>query len=46
MARAQGIPDYPIVILPSPIATLDGGGLDAQADRAIAQVVAILLAHD
>ena len=43
MARTQGIADYPFVVLPSPIATLDGGDLEEQAERATAQAVAILL---
>ena len=45
MARIQGIPDYSFVVLPNPIATLDGGGLEEQADRAVAQALELILAR-
>jgi hypothetical protein len=46
MARTQGMPDYPFVVLPHPIATLDGGGLEEQVERALPQVLELLLASD
>lgn len=38
------MPDYPFVVLPHPIATLDGGGLEGQAERAVPQILKMLLA--
>ena len=43
MAVAQGIPDYPFVIIPHPIAATEKAHLEVWADGVIEQVINILL---
>ena len=43
MAAAQGAPEFPIVVVRHPIASLPAGEVDARADEVAERVVAILL---
>lgn len=43
MAVSQGIPDYPFVIIPHPIAATEKVVLEEWADKAIEEIVNILL---
>jgi hypothetical protein len=43
MAVAQGIPDYPFVIMPHPIAATEKSRLEEWADIVVDEVVNILL---
>ena len=43
MAAAHGIPDYPFVLIPHPIATSQNETLYQWADQAIEEIVSILL---
>jgi hypothetical protein len=42
MARARGIPDYPVVVVQHPIITLTEDELHVQAEKALPEIVAIL----
>ena len=43
MAKIQGIPDYPYIILPHPLGSLSAGELRTHAMRAAPEVLSILL---
>ena len=43
MAKIQGIPDYPYIILPHPLGSLTPGELRTHAMRAAPEVLSILL---
>jgi hypothetical protein len=42
MARARGIPDYPVAVVRHPIITLGEDELHIQAEKALPDIVAIL----
>ena len=44
MAAAQGLPDYPFVVIAHPIAGNPDEELGAKAERALASIVALLTA--
>ena len=43
MAKIQGIPDYPYIILPHPLGSLTPGELRSHAVKAAPEVLSILL---
>jgi hypothetical protein len=43
MAKIQGIPDYPYIILPHPLGSLSAGELRTHAMRAAPEVLSVLL---
>jgi hypothetical protein len=43
MAASHGMPDYPFVVIPHPIAATEIKKLQEWADRAIDQIVSILM---
>ena len=43
MAKIQGIPDYPYIILPHPLGTLTEGELRSHAVKIAPEVLSILL---
>jgi hypothetical protein len=45
MAKLGGIPDYPYVVLPHPLGSLDDSGIRERATQAAPEVLRILLAR-
>ena len=45
MARLGGIPDYPFIVLPHPVSSLDQKGIDDLVKRFFPQVLGLLLAR-
>ena len=45
IAKLSGIPDCPFVVVPHPVSSLDGEGLDELARRFFPQVLELLLAR-
>jgi hypothetical protein len=43
MARVCGIPEYPFVVVPHPLSSLDGARVQARARSVADQIAAILL---
>ncbi len=42
MARVQGVPDHPFTVIEHPIASADEAGLEARAETAVSDAVAVL----
>lgn len=45
MARLGGIPDYPFIVLPHPVSSLDRNGIDELVKRFFPQILGLLLAR-
>ena len=45
MAKLTGIPDYPFVVVPHPVSSLNEAGLEPLVRRCFPQVLELLLAR-
>lgn len=43
MARVQGVPDHPFIVIEHPIASADDAGLAARAETAVEQAARVLV---